>query len=74
MRKIIECVQDIQFLYLDVANGYEQSFVDCVSLFRDEFPKKTIMAGTVVTTEMVEELISNGADIIKIGMGGGTFM
>ena len=34
---------------------------------REEFPTVTIMAGNVVTGEMVEELILSGADIIKVG-------
>ena len=33
---------------------------------RAEFPKMTIMAGNVVTGEMVEELLLSGADIIKV--------
>jgi GMP reductase len=33
---------------------------------REAFPKITIMAGNVVTGEMVEELILSGADIIKV--------
>lgn len=64
---------DVQYLCLDVANGYSQFFVDCVAAFRDEFPKKTIIAGNVVTGEMVEELILTGADIIKVGIGPGNF-
>lgn len=55
-----------------MANGYSQLFVDCVASFRDEFPKKTIIAGNVVTGEMVEELILTGADIIKVGIGPGS--
>jgi len=72
VKKIIEQVPDIQYLCLDVANGYSQMFVDCVASFRAEFPKKTIMAGNVVTGEMVEELILTGADIIKVGIGPGS--
>lgn len=48
-------------------------FVDCVASFRDEFPLKTLIAGNVVTGEMVEELILTGADIIKVGIGPGKF-
>ena len=33
---------------------------------RKEFPDVTIMAGNVVTGEMVEELILSGADLIKV--------
>lgn len=72
MKKIIELVPAINYLCLDVANGYSQLFVDCVASFRDEFPKKTIIAGNVVTGEMVEELILTGADIIKVGIGPGS--
>ena len=35
-------------------------------------PTKTLIAGNVVTGEMVEELILSGADIIKIGIGPGS--
>lgn len=55
-----------------MANGYSQLFVDSVASFRDEFPKKTIIAGNVVTGEMVEELILTGADIVKVGIGPGS--
>ena len=59
------------FLCLDVANGYTQKFVDCVSKTRDSFPARTIIAGNVVSPEMVEALLLAGADIIKIGLGSG---
>lgn len=60
------------FICLDVANGYTQLFVDFVRKIRDRFPEHTIMAGNVVTGEMVEELIISGADIVKIGIGPGS--
>lgn len=72
VRKIIERIPAISYICLDVANGYSQMFVDCVASFRDQFPDKTIMAGNVVTHEMVEELILGGADIIKVGIGPGS--
>jgi GMP reductase len=40
-----------------------------VKKVRADFPDKTIIAGNVVTGEMVEELILAGADIIKVGIG-----
>ncbi|CAM4460775.1 MAG: GMP reductase [Legionellaceae bacterium] len=60
------------FICLDVANGYTQLFVDLVQKIREQFPDKTIMAGNVVTAEMVEELIISGADIVKVGIGPGS--
>lgn len=57
---------------LDVANGYTERFVDCLKRIRDTYPNMIIMAGNVVTGEMVEELILSGADIVKIGIGPGS--
>ncbi len=57
---------------LDVANGYTERFVDCLKRLREANPNKLIMAGNVVTGEMVEELILSGADIVKIGIGPGS--
>ena len=48
-----------------MANGYSEHFVQYVRKVRSTFPKQTIIAGNVVTGEMVEELILSGADIIK---------
>lgn len=39
---------------------------------REAFPTATIIAGNVVTGEMVEELILSGADIVKVGIGPGS--
>jgi GMP reductase len=57
---------------IDVANGYSQHFVDYVKRIRDELPGMTIMAGNVVTGEMVEELILTGVDVVKVGIGPGS--
>lgn len=43
-----------------------------VSKVRDKYPKKTIIAGNVVTADMTQELILRGADIIKVGIGPGS--
>jgi GMP reductase len=63
---------DAPMICLDVANGYTERFVDCLKYLRDKYPNKVIMAGNVVTGEMVEELILSGADIVKIGIGPGS--
>ena len=57
---------------IDAANGYTESFVEYVRRTRDEYPEVTIIAGNVVTGEMVEELILSGADIAKVGIGPGS--
>ncbi len=62
----------LQNICIDVANGYTERFVDYVKKVRAKFPKAVIMAGNVVTGEMVEQLILSGADIVKIGIGSGS--
>ena len=62
----------IKMVCIDVANGYMQSFVDFLAKFRKSHPDLIIMAGNVVTGDIVEELIFSGADIIKVGIGPGS--
>ncbi|MEJ2698989.1 MAG: GMP reductase [Desulfuromonadales bacterium] len=62
----------LEFICIDVANGYAEAFVDFVRKVRGAFPDKTIAAGNVVTGEMVEELLLSGADIVKVGIGPGS--
>ncbi len=63
---------NLKFLCIDVANGYSEHFVHYVAAARERHPDKIIMAGNVVTGEMVEELLLAGADIIKVGIGPGS--
>ena len=62
----------IQFICIDVANGYSEHFGDFVSKVRNKYADKTIIAGNVVTADMTQELILRGADIVKVGIGPGS--
>jgi len=62
----------ITFICIDVANGYSERFSKYVKKIRSIYPDKVIIAGNVVTGEMTEELILNGADIVKVGIGPGS--
>ena len=72
MQNILTMFPDIKMITIDVANAYHQNMVEFVARVRDEFPQKVIVAGNVVTPEMTEELIINGADVVKIGIGPGS--
>jgi GMP reductase len=63
---------DIKFICIDVANGYQQNFSDFVKRVKDDNPEKVIIAGNVITGEMVEQLVISGADIVKCGIGPGS--
>lgn len=72
VKAVLEAVPGLDMICMDVANGYSEAFVEAVRAARAAFPDKTIIAGNVVTGEMVEELILSGADIVKVGIGPGS--
>ena len=72
LKAILKKYPKLKFICIDVANGYSEHFVNFVQQTRESNPNKIIIAGNVVTGEMVEELLLSGADIIKVGIGPGS--
>ncbi|MBT9432384.1 GMP reductase [Candidatus Sodalis endolongispinus] len=72
MKQVLALSPQLNFICIDVANGYSEHFVNFVQKAREACPDKVICAGNVVTGEMVEELILSGADIVKVGIGPGS--
>jgi GMP reductase len=70
--EIFEYNPQLKFICIDVANGYSEHFVSFLKKAREQYPDKVIIAGNVVTGEMVEELLLAGADIVKVGIGPGS--
>jgi GMP reductase len=62
----------LKYVCVDVANGYSERFVKFIKNLRDKFPFIVIIAGNVVTADQTQELILNGADIVKCGIGPGS--
>ena len=62
----------LKYVCIDVANGYSERFLDYVKQFRELYPHIVIIAGNVVTADQTQELILNGADIVKVGIGPGS--
>jgi len=71
LNQVIEAT-GVKMICLDVANGYSEHFVEAIKSVRKAQPSKVIMAGNVVTESMTEQLILNGADIVKVGIGPGS--
>ena len=72
LNKILNKYPKFQFICIDVANGYSENFSKFVQDVRKKYPKKTIIAGNVVTADMTQELVLSGADIVKVGIGPGS--
>ena len=72
--KMIETklIEKFSFICLDVPNGYLTRFLECIREVRAKCPNHILIAGNVVSNEMTEEIILNGADIVKIGIGSGS--
>jgi len=62
----------IKYLCVDVANGYTEMFSNFIYQLRLNHSELVIIAGNVVTGDMTQELILNGADIVKCGIGPGS--
>ncbi|MCX8008175.1 MAG: IMP dehydrogenase [Patescibacteria group bacterium] len=62
----------IQFINLDVANGYMLKFAKFVEKVKKEFPDKVVIAGNVATPDGVRRLVDHGADLVKVGIGNGS--
>lgn len=68
----IQSLVNVKYLVIDVANGYSEKFINFVSYIRKENPHLTIIAGNVVSSDITQELILNGADVVKVGIGSGS--
>lgn len=72
MSSIVNAV-NAKWICIDIANGYMEKFVSFCRRVRDTFPDKILVAGNVVSREMVEELIlRGGVDVVKVGIGPGS--
>lgn len=74
LEKVEQILQSIpvDWLCVDVANGYTEAFLQTVEKLRKQHPNITLVAGNVVTPEIVEQLIMVGVDIVKVGIGPGS--
>lgn len=60
------------FICLDVPNAYLERFIGSIKYLREMCPEHIIIAGNVVTNEITEQILLEGADIVKIGIGSGS--
>ena len=61
----------VDVLVVDTAHGHQEKMIEALKLIRTLDPKIPIVAGNVVTAEGVRDLVSAGADIVKVGVGPG---
>jgi IMP dehydrogenase len=57
---------------IDTAHGHSRSVLDTLSEAKRRYPELPIIAGNVATEEGARDIISAGADAIKVGIGAGS--
>ena len=63
---------DVDVLSVDTAHGHSEMVLRATEQLKSAFPEVSIFAGNVVTAEGTRDLISAGADAIKVGVGAGS--
>lgn len=58
-------------IVIDIAHGHSEFLLRSLRELKKTFPKTEFVAGNVATAEGAEELIKNGADALKVGIGPG---
>ena len=60
------------FLVLDSAHGHSSNILKAIDTIKSAFPDCQLIAGNVATAEATRDLISAGADCVKVGIGPGS--
>ena len=69
-RALIQAGADV--LVVDTAHGHTKAVIDMVSNLKNKYPEIQMIAGNVATAEGTRDLISAGADAVKVGIGPGS--
>jgi len=61
--------QGVDALVVDTAHGHSRGVLEAVEHLKADNPDVDVIAGNIATAEAARDLISAGADAIKVGMG-----
>ncbi|HCR18657.1 MAG TPA: IMP dehydrogenase [Candidatus Latescibacteria bacterium] len=67
IRALVE--RDVDVIVVDTAHGHSHGVLEAVEKVKTDYPDTEIVAGNIATGEAAKDLISAGADAIKVGMG-----
>jgi IMP dehydrogenase len=62
----------VDVIAIDTAHGHSSRVLDAVKSVKRQFPDVELIVGNVATEEGARDLVSAGADAIKVGMGPGS--
>src|SRR5512136_171720 len=70
--RLATMVKGLDLVVIDTAHGHTETVLDTVERVKSAYPHLPLVAGNVVTAEGTRDLISAGADVIKVGVGAGS--
>jgi IMP dehydrogenase len=62
----------VDIVAIDTAHGHSSRVLDAVKAMKKKFPELDLIVGNIATEEAARDLISAGADAIKVGIGPGS--
>jgi IMP dehydrogenase len=62
----------VDVLVIDTAHGHSKKVLEAIGIIKKKFPQVDLVAGNIATEQGAKELISQGIDGIKVGMGPGS--
>jgi len=62
----------VDVLVVDTAHGHSQGVLDRVAWIKERFPNVQVIGGNIATAEAALDLVSAGADGVKVGIGPGS--
>lgn len=70
VKALVESKVDV--VVLDTAHGHSRGVIEGVYKIKNQYPDLQVVAGNVATAEAVRDLVSAGADCVKVGIGPGS--
>ncbi|HSG27661.1 MAG TPA: IMP dehydrogenase [Candidatus Krumholzibacterium sp.] len=61
----------VDVLVIDTSHGHSQNVLDTVARIRNKYKKMQLIAGNIATAAAARDLIKQGVDAIKVGIGPG---
>jgi IMP dehydrogenase len=62
----------VDAVVIDTAHGHTRSVLEMLRKVRSRYPELEIVAGNIATGEAARDLVSSGADAVKVGIGPGS--
>ncbi len=62
----------VDLIVVDTSHGHSRGVLSMVSQLKERFPDLQVMGGNIVTAEGARDLVSAGADGVKVGIGPGS--